>query len=65
MIVMIQRQCVGNEVEVIRSGTSVLYFAKNKGSISTVIDICVQTKTDGTKTKATCSKTTEEITTIN
>ena len=55
----------GSKVEVIGSGTSVLYFAKNKGSISTVTDICVESKTDGTKTKAICSKTTEEITTIN
>ena len=58
MIVMIQRQCVSNEVEVIGSGTSVQYFAKDNGLISTLMDICVQTKD-------TCSKITEEITTIN
>ncbi len=55
----------GSKIEVIGEGTNKKLFAKNKGLISDVIDFCTQTKTDGTKTKATCVKTTQEITTIN
>ena len=49
-----------SKVEMIGSGTMVGYLAKNKGTISTVTDICGHKKTNGTKTR-TCNKTTEEI----
>ncbi len=55
----------GSKIEVIGEGTNRKLFAKNKGLISDVIDFCIQTKADGTKTKASCVKTTQEITTIN
>ena len=55
----------GSKIEVIGDGTSVRLFAKDKGLISTVTDICAQTKADGTKTKSVCIKSTEDITTIN
>lgn len=55
----------GSKIEVIGDGTSIRLFAKDQGLISTVTDICAQTKADGTKTKSVCIKSTEDITTIN
>ncbi len=54
----------GSKIEVTGSGTQLRFFAKDKGLISTSIDFCTETKTDGKKTRATCVKITEEITTM-
>jgi len=55
----------GRQVEVISDGKGVLLFAKDKGMISFMTDICVEDKIDGKKTDAMCTKETQEITTIN
>ncbi len=55
----------GNDIEVIAEGTLKFLFAKGKGYISSVSDICKKTKTNGKVTKSTCVKEVEEITTIN
>jgi len=55
----------GNKVEVVGDGESILLFAKDKGMISFITDMCVENKFNGKKTESNCIKETQEITTIN
>lgn len=54
----------GEAVSSTASGTSVIYFAKDKGLISNITEICNKVKI-GSIEKQSCEKTIEEITTIN